>query len=295
VGRLGGTRVALVLTGIGLVNAARTTERVLERLDVAAILFSGVAGSGRNVGDVVAPATWTDAEGTVAVDPTLLAAARALTPAQLPFVACTANPPEPPGSDVCLGRTPVLAVGGEGASEDPFGGSAVACTPGGGPVFGCEPWRAPGVTHAVAVAVAAEPGPSAAVDMETSAVARVAAAAGVPFLGFRGVSDGPGDPLGLPGFPAQFFTYYALAADNAALATIALLETWAPPAPPIDAGRVATRAACGWLRAAGAACAGAKVPASLRRGVDKACRLEAAAAARLETPKGAALADRAAR
>ena len=45
----------------------------------------------------------------------------------------------------------------------------------------------------------------------------------VPFLGIRAVSDGGGDPLGLPGFPAQFFYYRQLAADNAARFTATLL------------------------------------------------------------------------
>ena len=38
----------------------------------------------------------------------------------------------------------------------------------------------------------------------------------MPFIAFRAVSDGDGDPLGLPGFPQQFFAYYPLAAANAA-------------------------------------------------------------------------------
>jgi nucleoside phosphorylase len=48
----------------------------------------------------------------------------------------------------------------------------------------------------------------------------------VPFLGLRGVSDGGGDALGLPGFPFQFFYYRQLAADNAAAATLAFLAAW---------------------------------------------------------------------
>jgi hypothetical protein len=52
---------------------------------------------------------------------------------------------------------------------------------------------------------------------ETAVVARRAAAARVPFLALRAVSDGAGDPLGERGFPAQFADYYALAAGNAAV------------------------------------------------------------------------------
>jgi nucleoside phosphorylase len=68
-------------------------------------------------------------------------------------------------------------------------------------------------------------------DMETAAVAREAAARGLPFIGFRAVSDGVGDPLGLRGFPVQFFAYYRLAAQNAAAATIAVVERLAAGTP----------------------------------------------------------------
>ena len=54
--------------------------------------------------------------------------------------------------------------------------------------------------------------------------ARGAAVRGLPFIAFRAVSDGEGDPLGVPGFPAQFFAYYRLAARNATAATVAFLE-----------------------------------------------------------------------
>ena len=64
-------------------------------------------------------------------------------------------------------------------------------------------------------------------DEETAAAALSARAHGVPFLGIRAVSDGGGDPLHLPGFPAQFFVYRQLAADNAAAVTMAFLRRWA--------------------------------------------------------------------
>jgi hypothetical protein len=41
------------------------------------------------------------------------------------------------------------------------------------------------------------------------------------------LSDGKGDRLNLPGFPFQFFYYYQLAADNAALVARAFLHSWA--------------------------------------------------------------------
>lgn len=66
-----------------------------------------------------------------------------------------------------------------------------------------------------------------AVDQETAAAQAVADAHGVPFLGIRGMSDGPGDPLHLPGFPSSSFVYKQIAANNAARVTEAFLQNWA--------------------------------------------------------------------
>ena len=60
-------------------------------------------------------------------------------------------------------------------------------------------------------------------DMESAAVARVAARRRVPFLAVRAGSDGGGDPRGDRGFPAQFFDYYRLATHNAGTVTRAIV------------------------------------------------------------------------
>ncbi len=65
-----------------------------------------------------------------------------------------------------------------------------------------------------------------AVDQETAAAQQVADAHGIPFIGIRGMSDGPGDPLNLPGYPFTFFVYKQIAADNAAIVAEAFLQTW---------------------------------------------------------------------
>src|SRR5881296_3431555 len=64
-GTIAGKNIVMGLTGIGLVNADRTTRAVLAYLEasafgVNAIVFSGVAGSSYNIGDVVVPDHWTD-------------------------------------------------------------------------------------------------------------------------------------------------------------------------------------------------------------------------------------------
>lgn len=260
VGELAGNTVAVALTGIGLRNARATTTTALDHFScggqtaITGIVFSGVAGSRQRLGDVAVPGRWTtDGQSWLAADPVMLATARQLSlqlsqvvPAGDP--ACAGVDPHTPAVAL-LEHAPALVVGGDGISGDPFGERTLPCMPGGGDVFGCEPCRAQ--THsgdAAGFATGAVPfldpsfffgffqNPPAtttiydAQDMETFAVAQVAAGRSRPFIAFRGVSDGAGDPLILPGvlgFPFQFFVYRQAAADNAATATLAFLQAWA--------------------------------------------------------------------
>jgi adenosylhomocysteine nucleosidase len=112
---------------------------------------------------------------------------------------------------------PEVVLGGHGMSDDPYDGAA-PCFPGGGDVVGCE---LPSVGGAFVAAGASVPD---VVDMETAAVIAVATERRVPFLAMRAVSDGAGDPLGDRGFPAQFFDYYRLAANNAGIVTTAVVQ-----------------------------------------------------------------------
>lgn len=263
VGRSGGAPVVVVRGGIGLLNAAAATEAALARFPVSAIVFSGVAGSDEDIADVVVPDDWTTGDGVVfPADAALLAAARTLAVA---LDDCTPVPPEAPTQEVCLDRAPRIVVGGHGESGDPYGTTPLACLAGGGAVFGCDEGV---VTNAVAQGGATQ-FPDA-VDMETAAVARVATRAGLPFVGVRGVSDGEGDPLGLPGFPGQFFAYYVIAAENAAAVVEALLDAVTPDDLP-EGGTPG--AACNWARAAAPACDGVTMPRGITRRVDTACTL----------------------
>jgi len=147
---------------------------------------------------------------------------------------------------VSVTHPPTIALGGQGLSSDPFGGRAFPCFPVGGDVFGCAPCRAPDhqppdvrrfVTGVIPfldpnffLSYFQSPSPSGhyvSQDMETAAVAHVAARNRAPFIAFRAASDGKGDPLMLPGFPFQFFFYKQLAADNAAATALAFLRAWA--------------------------------------------------------------------
>jgi nucleoside phosphorylase len=258
---LAGQRVVLAMTGIGMANAAETTELALDHFGCGfrAAVFSGVAGSRHRIGDVAVPARWTADGGATwtGADRRMLRIAAGLV-GRVPLArdvpvgdaACLC-----PGVDaplpVRLAHEPAVVVGGDGTTYDQFGGTAVPCLPGGGDVAGCEPCLGPhgAVQDALDFAANAPeladpdfveaflrpPQPTTSVydaqDLETAAFAEAAAASGVPFLAVRAASDGQGDPLGLPGFPSQFFAYRQLAGDNAAAVTLAFLEAWA------DAGR----------------------------------------------------------
>lgn len=263
VGRLNGNDVVMALSGIGLVNAERTTRTAIDRFRcgtataIKGIVFSGVAGGRSNIGDVTVPSRWTIDDGKTwfATDPTMFAVARAVIGSgglrltdQVPLgdLACVGIDPRLV-NPITMPTPPQIMTGGDGKSADTFGGRAFPCVPGGGDVFGCEPCRAP--THQSPDVVRfvndaapfadpnffldnlRSPTPSStdwvAEDMETAAVARVATQSGIPFIAFRAMSDGKGDPLMLPGFPFQFFVYRQLAADNAATVALAFLRAWA--------------------------------------------------------------------
>ena len=231
-GRLGRVPVVLGLTGIGLANAAVITRAVLEKFEVRGVVVSGVAGSPLRIGDVAVPEAWALMDGpTFSTHQEWLELVDEIAvPGNVSLEHCTRIPVAPSREPVCLPHEPAIVQGGIGQSSDPFCTLRFPCLPNGGDVFGCdiasedtasEMWGERYVKRAFFMG---DPDAPVADDMETAAIAREAAAHDVPFIAFRAVSDGEGDPLGLPGFPAQFFAYYRLAACNAAAATVAFLE-----------------------------------------------------------------------
>jgi adenosylhomocysteine nucleosidase len=225
-GRLDGVRVILGLTGIGMANARSAAGDVLAGVEVSGVVMSGVAGSPHRIGDVVVAAEWVERgrRRVFPANPALRALARrAETTLAAPLGRCTPVPPTSvDASVVCLPHDPEIVHGGRGASGDPFGGHVFPCTPGTGEIFGCE-LPLPLLGGASVGRLEPQEVVPSVEDMETAAVARVAARRNVPFLGVRAVSDGAGDPLGDRGFPAQFFDYYQLAARNAGIVTRAVV------------------------------------------------------------------------
>lgn len=242
VGTLRGNDVVMFLTGVSMVNAAMTTERVLNYFNIERIIFSGIAGGvnpNLNIGDVVIPAqfgqylesrlvrsvdgeftppaNWTSEFANYGmifpsevdvilpgsdpdtyslmfwfpVDPEMLAVAEDVAEV-IELEACT-----PEG--VCLEHEPKIVVGGNGVSGQSFVDNAE---------FREYVW---------------ETFEADALEMETAAVAHVAANHGVPYLAFRSLSDlaggGPGEN--------EIGTFFQFASDNSALVLLTFLEAWA--------------------------------------------------------------------
>ena len=225
-GELEGKPVVLVLSGVSMVNAAMTTQLMLDHFPIRAIVFSGVGGGvdpALDVGDVVVADRWGEYQETRyaretptgfdvvgAGDGTGLAAfgmmvPRGVTvpkangalerktwfeadPGLLAVARSTAAKIELARCAVtaCLAKPPRVVVGGNGVS---------------GPTF---------VDNAAFRQYAFTTFHARVLDMETAAVAHVASVNGVPFIAFRSLSDlAGGDPA-----KNQFAVFFRLAAEN---------------------------------------------------------------------------------
>jgi adenosylhomocysteine nucleosidase len=241
-GRLEGREVVLLLSGVSMVNAAMNAERAAAGFNLTAMVFSGIAGGvdpALAVGDVVVPDRWgqylesvmaretapgifappqgepllgphlgmifpkavegAGPDGAVrprfwfAADPALLERARRAG-AGLELRRCVHD-------GLCLKAPPKVVVGGAGVSGPSFVDNAAL-----------RSWLSQSLE-------------ARCVDMESAAVAQVAAADGVPFIAFRSLSDLAG---GDPG-ANQARVFFQLAADNSAAAVRAFLRAPAQP------------------------------------------------------------------
>jgi nucleoside phosphorylase len=272
VGKLAGNNVVLAMSGIGLVNAEQTATAAFKQFrcgtanGISATVFTGVSGGPKLIGDVMVPAKWRRSGNPdaswVQVNPTMMAVARQAAAtvklesrAPVGDVACACVYQPDRIKPVNLKREPRVYFDGAGASADPFGGEKFFCVPNGGNVFGCEPCRdqahspkalppfindfrpyiGPSFFTNYFKPTTPDETPYVAGDMETAAVAEVAKKNNTPFIGFRALSDGKGDPLLLSKLPSvvvpawviQFAYYQQIAADNAGRLTIAFLKGWA--------------------------------------------------------------------
>ena len=237
-GRLAGHDVVLVLSGFSMVNAAMTTQAMLDRFTVRGIVFSGIAGGvnpGLRVGDVTVPAQWGNYQEMVYAreTPTGFVPARTTTEfanfgMMFPQGTSVAIPASTPDSLVRrfwfrtdsaalstardVARTVTLSrctPTGECLAHTPMvvvGGNGVS-----GPTF---------VDNAAFREWAWTTFHADALDMETAAVAIVAYENRIPYIAFRSLSDLAGGGAG----QNEQRTFGRLAADNSAAVVIAYLK-----------------------------------------------------------------------
>ena len=243
-GKLAGRDVLVFASGVSMVNAAMTTQLALDKFQVEAVIVDGIAGGvdpGLDIGDVVVPAQWgqyleaifaretetgfapppwaelpfpnfgmifpqnvdvrrkggavEESKFWFAADPALLAAASAIVD-KVELKNCSAE-------GACLPTPPRIVVGGNGVSGQAF------------------------VDNARFREFTAATFQAQVLDMETAAIATVAYANGVPFIGFRSLSDlaggGPGEN--------EMETFMGVAAGNAAAVLVAFIGALPPPSP----------------------------------------------------------------
>lgn len=240
-GRLAGRDVVLALSGISMVNAAMTTQMLLDGFDVRAIVFGGIAG-GVNpalaIGDVVVPARWAQyLEAVFARETADGFAPPAWAPRPFPAygmiypqAVTVRRAGDPNGSELFwfAADPALLEVAGRLAGQVRL----ERCTPE-GRCLGHAPRLVVGgngvsgqvfVDNATFRRYAFDTFKADVLDMESAAVAQVAYANGVPLIVFRSLSDlaggGPGEN--------EMTTFLSLAADNAAHVVETFLEVMPP-------------------------------------------------------------------
>ncbi len=216
-GRLADHTVVLAESGVGMTNAAMTTQRLIDRCSPRALLFSGIAGaidSSVQIGDIVACSTWVTqdygyvgADGftprgvavylperdsvarmnSLAVDTLLLAAAHRAA-GSLPDLKKIGK------------REPSLFVGGTGASGNAFVDSREK-----------RLWLR-------------ETFQAMVIDMESAAVVQVCRVNGVPVIVFRSASDLAGGS-GSDTARQQLSQFFKVAAENSARVLIHFLSS----------------------------------------------------------------------
>lgn len=236
-GTLEGQPVVLFLSGISMVNAAMTTQLALDRFEIDAILFSGIAGGvdpALDIGDVVVADRWGQyldvimareaADGSYAIPPWM---ASNFAPMGMMFTrdqTVQSARTEAPEERFWFEADPdLLALAEEVAAEiDPpacnADGACLSEPPevvvGGSGVSGSA-----FVDNAALRDWAYRTFEARVLDMESAAVAQVAYANEVPFLAIRSLSDLAGGGEG----ENEMGTFLSLAAGNSASVVRAIL------------------------------------------------------------------------
>lgn len=241
-GRLADEDVVLFLSGVSMVNAAMTAQLALDRFDVRAVVFSGIAGGVNpdlRIGDVVVPERWGQylesafARETGAgyeIPPFLSKPPYANWGMMFPQPVTVRSAARPEGEDrFWFEVDPAMLEAARGlagtvrlercAAANRCLGREPRFEVGGSGVSGQAFVDNKAFREHVFATYAAS-----VLDMESAAVAHVARANDKPFIAFRSLSDLAGGSDGAN----EMATFLSLAADNSAAAVTAFLQAWNP-------------------------------------------------------------------
>ncbi|MDH4158227.1 MAG: 5'-methylthioadenosine/S-adenosylhomocysteine nucleosidase [candidate division Zixibacteria bacterium] len=219
-GQLCGRNIVLAESGVGMTNAAMTTQRMIDTYHPKGVIFTGIAGaidSSVHIGDIVVCRSWVQhdygyigAEGFSPRQPS----------AYLPSVDSVARPSAFLADSSWLAaagrivatdlglktigeRIPKFVVAGTGASGNTFIDSREK-----------RQWLSE--TFAALI-----------VDMESAAVAHVCAVNDLPFIAFRSASDLAGGS-GSASAQGELSEFFHVAADNSSSVVMKFLEMTEP-------------------------------------------------------------------
>ncbi len=215
-GSLAGRSIILAESGVGMTNAAMTTQMLIDRFHPRILLFTGIAGAIDStvlIGDIVVPARWSEhdygyygkdglkphgievrlpgsdsitREESFPADSGLLAVARRIVSDSLAL-------------QLINGRRPKLTVGGVGVTGNQFIDSKEE-----------REWQ---TKHFQSLTT----------DMESCAVAQVCAVNGLPFLIFRSASDLAGGS-GSSTARTEISQFFKVAAQNSTAVLVNFLQ-----------------------------------------------------------------------
>lgn len=216
IGQLADEKVVLAESGIGMTNAAMTTQKLIDTFHPKAIIFSGIAGAvdtSIRIGDITVCRVWSEHDyGYIGKDSFLVESIKAFDPAcdsiaEISYYTVDSALYTVAGklstTDMEFARIgdrmPKLVVGGAGASGNMFIDN-----------IDKRLWLSSRF-HALVV------------DMESAAVAQVGTVNGVPFIIFRSASDLAGGS-GSSTATNEIDQFFRVAADNAAKVVLSYLE-----------------------------------------------------------------------
>ena len=206
VGDFSGHEIVLAESGMGMINAAMTTQRMIDKYRPSVVLFSGIAGStdsSVHIGDIVVPEVWIDHDyGYVGLDGFIPGKVQIAVPSSDTLVRVKSFAVDSTLLEVAkevdvddldlakiAGRRPRLLIAGTGVSGNKFIDSREK-----------REWLAAEFSALVT-------------DMESAAVAQVCRVNGIPFLAFRSASDLAGGS-GSETADKELNQFFRHAADN---------------------------------------------------------------------------------